>query len=108
MLIFLTLTVWQHPLGTSIIIIEDKLLKATITAGVNVIVEITIGYPLIAIANEIGATVPPVEIAALAPNVTLNRALHWFVRPLKVTKPLPSLWTMELLPQTALFVNNIF
>ena len=76
MLIFLTLTVWQHPLGTSIIILEDTLLKAPIPAGVNVIVELPIGSPLIAIANEIGPTVPPVEIAALAPNVTLNRALH--------------------------------
>ena len=35
MLIFLTLTVWQHPLGTSIIILEDTLLKAPIPAGVG-------------------------------------------------------------------------
>lgn len=68
--------VWQHPLGTSIMTLEDTLLNAPTPPGVDTIVELPIGSPLIAIAKDTGPTVPPVEIATLVPNMTLNRALH--------------------------------
>jgi hypothetical protein len=51
-------------------------LNSSAAAGVEIIIVEGIASPLIAIANEIGATVPPVGIAIFAPNETRNLARH--------------------------------
>ena len=66
-----------------------------------------IASPFIAIAKEIASTVPPVGIPIFPLKNTRYLALHWLVIPLNVTKPLPSLWTMEQLPETGVSVNSI-
>jgi hypothetical protein len=67
-----------------------------------------IASPEIAMASEIGATVPPVGIATFAPKDTLNLARHWLVMPRRVTRPLPLRWVMEQFPLTAVSENTTF
>ena len=86
---------------------RDTLLNSAAAAGVDIIVVSATGSPLSAIAKDTGTTeLAPVGRPTLAPKVILNLALHWLVIPLKVTKPLPSLWRIHWFPLTAVLVNT--
>jgi hypothetical protein len=74
--VFVTLTFKQQPRGTSINT-EDLTLKYYSTAaGVTIMVVAGTASPLMAIAKEIGPTVPPVGTAIFPPKVTIKRARH--------------------------------
>jgi hypothetical protein len=53
----------QQPRGTSMYVLVATLLNSPIAAGVEIMLVPGIGSPLIAIASEIGPTVPPVATA---------------------------------------------
>jgi hypothetical protein len=66
----------QHPAGTFKNTTLLMLLNSSTAAGVEIIVVSANGSPFTEISTVIGATVPPVGIATLAPKEILNLARH--------------------------------